>query len=68
MDEYIYILELYKGGDFMYEFECLTNSKAVSAFHSEECSPFFGECYPVGEDCCGPDCNPVEGYHKSDVD
>ena len=52
----------------MYKFECLTNSKVISAVCLEECSPFFGECYPVGEDCCGPECNPSEGYCGPDVD
>ncbi|MBS6294946.1 MAG: hypothetical protein KH416_02375 [Dialister sp.] len=50
----------------MYEFECLTkgNNKNVM----DECSPFYGECYPVGEGCCGPDCNPTDGYCEPDVD
>lgn len=52
----------------MYKFECLTNSKIVSTAHSEECSPFFGECYPVGEDDYKPDCKPTEGYYELDVD
>ena len=43
----------------MYEFECLTvNEQVTTAVNSEACSPFFGECYPIAEGCCGPDCNP----------
>lgn len=26
--------------------------------NSESCMPFYGECYPIAEGCCGPDCNP----------
>ena len=38
----------------MYEFECLTieNNESVTM---ENCSPFFGECYPVAsKDSCSP--------------
>jgi len=51
----------------MYSFECLTSSKEVSKFNSEECTPFYGECYPVGEGCCGPDCEPTVGYCEPDT-
>lgn len=58
--------KLIGGDDTIYEFECLTkgNNKNVM----DECSPFYGECYPVGEGCCGPDCNPTDGYCEPDVD
>lgn len=42
----------------MYEIECLTTNEVEPLVNGEECSPFFGECYPIGEGCCGPDCNP----------
>lgn len=42
----------------MYEMECLTINEVKVSVDSEECSPFFGECYPIGEGCCGPECNP----------
>lgn len=42
----------------MYEFECLTKEEKVRITYNSECMPFYGECYPVGEDCCGPDCSP----------
>lgn len=32
----------------MFEFECLTTNENTSVT-TEECSPFFGECYPVAE-------------------
>lgn len=38
----------------MYQFECLTKAP----LHCEECSPFWGECWPFGEGVCGPDCSP----------
>lgn len=41
----------------MYEFECLTKELEPQNTLTD-CSPFFGECYPVGEGCCGPDCDP----------
>ncbi|WP_272482115.1 hypothetical protein [Thomasclavelia spiroformis] len=41
----------------MFEFECLTKNDDVT-MSSEECLPFLGECYPIAEDCCGPDCSP----------
>lgn len=42
----------------MYEFQCLTVNDAQLAVDTEACMPFYGECYPVGEGCCGPDCSP----------
>lgn len=48
-----------KGVSKMYEFECLTVDEVkLSVVNEEECSPFYGECYPIGEGCCGPDCSP----------
>lgn len=32
----------------MYEIECLTNEDMVNQVQNDECSPFWGECYPVG--------------------
>lgn len=44
----------------MYEIECLTNDVDVDlVINTEECSPFWGECYPIGEGCCGPECDPI---------
>ena len=40
----------------MYIFECLTSAR----FHSKECSPFSGACYPDVEGNCGPECSPVD--------
>lgn len=42
----------------MYEIECLTLDEDIITGQEEVCAPFYGECYPVGEGCCGPDCNP----------
>ena len=42
----------------MYEFECLTIEEEIEETDAETCSPFYGECYPVGEGCCGPECSP----------
>lgn len=42
----------------MYEIECLTVEEAVANVETETCPPFYGECYPIIEGCCGPDCNP----------
>lgn len=33
----------------MYEFECLTNEN-LTRIDMEECSPFWGGCYPEAED------------------
>lgn len=41
----------------MYECECLTTGQTTMV-NSESCMPFYGECYPIAEGCCGPDCNP----------
>lgn len=41
----------------MYEFECLTKELEYQN-KLADCAPFFGECFPVGEGCCGPDCDP----------
>jgi hypothetical protein len=42
-----------KGGYSMYEFECLTINEAVSDASPSVCSPFYGECYPIGgSDIC----------------
>lgn len=38
----------------MYEFECLTDELAAEELN-EACSPFFGECYPVGTDSHNPE-------------
>ena len=34
----------------MYEFECLTEEQIEENVQNEECSPFWGECYPVACD------------------
>lgn len=47
-----------RGMTIMFEFECLTETGFDESVVMEECSPYYGECYPVGEDCCGPECNP----------
>lgn len=41
----------------MYDFECLTVEEVETA-ENEVCAPFYGECYPVGEGHCGPECSP----------
>lgn len=41
----------------MYELECLTIFDD-DVEYIDECSPFFGACYPDVEGCCGPDCSP----------
>ncbi len=44
----------------MYEFECLTIEQNSEMDYTEKCPPFLGECYPVIEGCCGPECNPMD--------
>ena len=51
----------------MYSCECLTKSVTEAQVRCEECSPFWGACYPEAEDCCGPDCSPMEGHRYPDV-
>lgn len=45
----------------MYTCETLTTED----LQNDECSPFYGECYPLVEGVCGPDCSP-EGGCKPD--
>lgn len=45
----------------MYSCECLTEEIITMTVRCEECSPFFGECYPAAEGVCGPDCSPSGG-------
>lgn len=33
----------------MFEFECLTQDDIENEVVVEECSPYFGECYPIAE-------------------
>lgn len=47
-------------GNIMYEFECLTIEQNSEMDYTEKCPPFLGECYPVIEGCCGPECNPMD--------
>ncbi len=43
----------------MYEFEELTGAENDAVYtNSDNCGPYNGECYPIMEDCCGPDCSP----------
>lgn len=43
----------------MYDYECLTTKLSAEQDVRVGCSPYFGECYPIGEDTeCGPECDP----------
>lgn len=49
------LLKINKGGEIMYEFECLTDVEYLTNAQAEDCSPFLGECYPVAVGNCKPD-------------